>query len=122
MLRAAILAFIAATLCASARAAPPVCASAAIPKAAIAAHDGKWIELTTDQWQFLRGVFVLNPNTPAGLPFGDRAALAQVSGDAGGVVFWLDGDLACTPMPVPPNLVSMMRTVGEGTIPHEPSP
>lgn len=98
----------------------PRCADAAGPKDAVVAHHGKWIDLTPDQWQFLRGVFVLNPNTSPGLPFGDRAALAQVEGDEGGVIFFLDDGRACTPMPIPPELVTMLRDVGEGTISHEP--
>ncbi len=41
----------------------------------------------------------MNPITPPGLPYGDKAALATVEGhDGGGVVFFLDGNRACTPM------------------------
>src|SRR5262249_20638623 len=32
------------------------CAKASMPKHAAEAHQGKWIELTSDQWQFLRGI------------------------------------------------------------------
>jgi hypothetical protein len=100
--------------------APPArCTDVSVPKSAIAAHNGKWIELTSEQWEFLRGVFVLNPNTPPGLPYGDKAVLAQVEGDAGGLVFFIDGDRACTPMAIPGVLVSMMREVGAQTISHE---
>ena len=94
------------------------CTDISVPKTAIEAHNGKWIELTADQWQFLRGVYVLNPNTPAGMPFGDKAVLAQVSGDTGGLVFFIDGDRACTPMPVPQALVDVLRDVGSGQIKH----
>jgi len=97
----------------------PRCTDISVPKSAIAAHNGKWIELTSEQWQFLRGVFVLNPNTPPGLPYGDKAALAQIDGDPGGLVFFIDGDRACTPMAVPGVLVGMMRDVAAANIYHE---
>ncbi len=83
------------------------------------ADGGTWTELTSDQWQFLRGVFVLDPATPAGLPFGDKAALAQVGDGKGGVVFFLDGERACTPMPVPSELIDILTRVGKGEIAHE---
>jgi hypothetical protein len=106
-------------LAAAGDAAPVRCTDVSVPKTAITARNGKWIELTSEQWQFLRGVFVLNPNTPPGLPFGDKAVLAQVSGDTGGLVFFIDGDRACTPMAIPGVLVSMMQDVGAQNIPHE---
>jgi hypothetical protein len=96
------------------------CIDVAVPKQAVAAHNGKWIELTQDQWEFLRGVYAMNPGTPADLPYGDRAVLAQIEGDSGGLVFFIDGDKACTPMPVPGELVAMMRDVATATINHEP--
>jgi hypothetical protein len=96
------------------------CVNLSVPKNLISAHNGRWIELTTDQWQFLRGIYAMNPQTPAGLPYGDRAVLAQVAGDAGGLVFFIDGDKACTPMPVPRELISMIEDVATNTISHEP--
>ena len=95
------------------------CTDISVPKGAITAHNGKWIELTAEQWQFLRGVFVLNPNTPPGLPYGDKAVLAQVDGDPGGLVFFIDGDRACTPMNVPKEFLSMMDDVATAKISHE---
>jgi hypothetical protein len=53
------------------------------------------------------------------LPYGDHAVLAQIAGDAGGLIFFIDGDKACTPMPVPSELVSMMQDVATNTINHE---
>ena len=44
------------------------CVNVSVPKNAVIARNGKWIELTPEQWQFLRGVYVMNPQTPAGLP------------------------------------------------------
>ena len=95
------------------------CTDIAVPKTAIEAHNGKWIELTADQWQFLRGVYVLNPNTPAGMPFGDKAVLAQVTGDTGGLVFFIDGGRACTPMAIPGELVAMIKDVATNNVMHE---
>ena len=82
------------------------------------ARHGKWIELTPAQWQFLRGVYVLNPETPAGLPYGDKAVLAQLDNGAGGLVFFIDGDKACTPMRAPPELVTLMEEVATAKINH----
>jgi hypothetical protein len=94
------------------------CAAIEVPKGIVTGHGGNWVELTPAQWQFLRGIYALNPATPAGLPFGDRAALAQIADSDGALVFFLDGDKACTPMPVPHELVDMIRDVGTGEIRH----
>ncbi len=97
------------------------CVDVSIPKKAIEAHKGKWIELTAEQWEFLRGIYAMNPETPPGLPYGDKAALAQVDGDNGGLIFFIDGDRACTPMPVPKQLLAMMDDVATSKINHEGS-
>jgi hypothetical protein len=97
------------------------CVDVSVPKQAIEAHHGKWIELTPDQWQFLRGIYAMNPLTPPALPYGDKAALAKVDGNSGGLVFFIDGDKACTPMPVPQTLLSMMDDVATAKISHEGS-
>jgi hypothetical protein len=93
------------------------CIAAVNPKGGILAADGKWIALTPKQFQFMRGVYVLNPNTPPGLPFGESAVLASVPGDKGGVIFFIDGDKACTPMPIPPALIEMLFKLDDVT--HE---
>jgi hypothetical protein len=95
------------------------CVDVSVPKEAITAHNGKWIELTSEQWEFLRGIYAMNPETPAGLPYGDKAVLAQVAGNNGGMVFFIDGDKACTPMPIPVELIAMMQDVATATINHE---
>ena len=96
-----------------------VCVDISVPKKAIEAHNGRWIQLTADQWEFLRGIYAMNPLTPPGLPYGDKAALAKVEGDSGGLVFFIDGDKACTPMPVPDKLLTMMDDVATAKINHE---
>jgi hypothetical protein len=96
------------------------CAPLAGPRDAInAAQGGRWIELTDLQRAFLAGVFVMNPSTPPGLPYGDKAVLSRIDGDLGGVVFFIDGDRACTPMPIPNELLEMIRAIGAGDVAHE---
>jgi hypothetical protein len=95
------------------------CVDVSAPKRAVEAQHGKWIELTSDQWQFLRGIYAMNPITPPGLPYGDKAALATVEGHDGGVVFFLDGNRACTPMLAPDALLAMMDEVATAKINHE---
>ena len=95
------------------------CVDVSVPKHAIEARNGKWIQLTEDQWEFLRGIYAMNPLTPPGLPYGDKAALAKVDGNSGGLIFFIDGDKACTPMPVPDKLLAMMDDVATAKINHE---
>ena len=97
------------------------CVDVSVPKHAIEARNGKWIQLTAEQWEFLRGIYAMNPLTPPGLPYGDKAALAKVDGNDGGLVFFIDGDKACTPMPVPDKLLAMMDDVATAKINHEGS-
>jgi hypothetical protein len=95
------------------------CVDVSVPKHAIEARNGKWIQLTPEQWEFLRGIYAMNPLTPPGLPYGDKAALARVDGNSGGLIFFIDGDKACTPMPVPDKLLAMMDDVATAKINHE---
>ena len=95
------------------------CVDIAVPKGKIEARKGKWIALTADQWQFLRGIYAMNPLTPPGLPYGDRAVMAKAEGNDGALVFFIDGDKACTPMPVPKTLLDMMDDVATGKIAHQ---
>ena len=97
------------------------CVDVSVPKHAIEARNGKWIQLTPEQWEFLRGIYAMNPLTPPGLPYGDKAALARVDGNSGGLIFFIDGDKACTPMPVPDKLLAMMDDVATAKINHEGS-
>jgi len=94
------------------------CAAIDVPKHIISDHGGRWVELAPAQWQFLRGIYAADPTTPASLPVGDRAALAEVTGADFGLVFFLDGDRACTPMLVSHDVIEMLRDVGAGEIKH----
>jgi hypothetical protein len=50
---------------------PPGCIDSNVPRSSIAERGGAWTALTPGRWQFLRGIYAMNPNTPAGLPYGD---------------------------------------------------
>jgi hypothetical protein len=80
-------------------------------RAAINDQDSKPIEITPDQWKFLRGVYAMNPEAPCGLPYGDNAVLAQDGGDSDGLLFFMDGDRLCAPVHAPPALLSLMERV-----------
>jgi hypothetical protein len=90
------------------------CVDLAAVRAAITGHNGKLIELTPDQWQFLRGIYAMNLETPPGLPCGDEAVLAHVDGEPDGLVFFVDGDKACAPMHAPRGLLSLMDQFAVG--------
>jgi hypothetical protein len=78
---------------------------------AINGQEGEPIEITPNQWRFLRGVYAMNPEAPSGLPYGDNAVLAQGGGDSDGQLFFIDGDKPCAPMHTPPALLSLMERV-----------
>jgi hypothetical protein len=61
----------------------------------------------------------MNPLTPPGLPYGDKAALATVDGHEGGVVSLLDGNRACTQMVAPDALLAVMVDIATAKISHE---
>jgi hypothetical protein len=84
----------------------------------ISDHGGHWVELAPAQWQFLRGMYAADPTMPTSLPVGSRAALAQVAGVDFGLVSFIDGDRACTPMIVSHEVVEMLHNVGAGQITH----
>jgi hypothetical protein len=99
--------------------APPMCVDVAAPKAVVAERHGSWTVLNDAQWEFLRGIYVMNPDTPPGLPFGDHAALARFDGNPGAIVFFIDDDKACTPMVAPAELVSVIDQVATHAVTHE---
>ena len=99
--------------------AQPHCVDVSKPKATVAALHGHWTELNAAQWEFLRGVYAMNPQTPPGLPYGDHAALAQFDGDPRGIVFFIDDNKACTPMLAPAELMSMVADVATHTVKHQ---
>ena len=65
------------------------CSALGEAKLAMKSAGATWVEMRKDQWEFLRGVSVLNPQTPPGLPLGDRAVLTTLGGV--GKVIFIDG-------------------------------
>lgn len=107
---------------ASEDAAPSRCMPISIPQKAASDAGGKWVSLSHEQWAFLRGVFVLNPETPAGLPIGDKAFLARSPMGDAGLVFFGDDTQACDPMKAPKKLMEYLDDVAAGKIGKEGDP
>jgi hypothetical protein len=78
-------------------------------RAAIAGQYSHLIEITPDQWRFLRGVYAMNAEAPPGLPCGDDVVLTQGGGSSRGLLFFVDGDKLGAPMHAPPALLSLME-------------
>lgn len=96
------------------------CTDAAALRANLEASQDTWTEVTIEQRAFLAGVFAMNPQTPAGLPYGDKAVLVQKAPPAkGGFVLFIDGPLACDGFPVPDELIAMLKQIEKGEILHE---
>jgi hypothetical protein len=95
------------------------CVDLATVRAATMGQNGKLIELTPDQWQFLRGIYAMNPEAPFGLPDGDKAVFRLGGGDSNSMLFFVDRDKACTPMRAPPALLTLMDDVATAKINHE---
>jgi hypothetical protein len=85
-------------------------------KNAIAGAGGRLIQLTPEQFQFARGLFVAAPPVSTALPPGDHALLGEI-GDRTGLLF-IDGDNACDAGPLPTPLRRMLLDVGAGKINH----
>ena len=85
------------------------CVDVATVRAAVQGQESKLIEITPDQWRFLRGVYAMNAEAPPGLPCGDDVVLAQGGGESDGLLFFVDGDKLGAPMHAPPALLSLME-------------
>ncbi len=94
------------------------CVDLGLVRDAVVARGGKLIELTQGQLQFLRGIYAMNPEPPAGLPYGDRAMLVQVDGNSDGLVLFVDGGQACNAMHAPPAVLLLMHEVATGNMDH----
>jgi len=97
--------------------APPpksqVCKDLKEVKAGVEGTNGSWVKMDRDQWEFARGVYSIFPDTPPGLPYGDGAVLIQDSTKKKSMVVFVDGDLVCTPMPIPEPMVQMLLHLGD---------
>jgi len=85
------------------------CVDLAKVRAAVEGQCSKLIEITPDQWRFLRGVYAMNAEAAPGLPCGDDVVLAQGGGDADGLLFFVDGGKLGAPMHASPALLSLME-------------
>ena len=56
------------------------------------AQDVRRIEITSEQWRFLRGVYAMNVEASPGLPYGENAVLAHCGDDSNSLLFFIDGD------------------------------
>ena len=83
------------------------------------ARHARWIDLTPDQWQFMRGIFLANPRTPDRLPYGTGAAMAEASDESAGAIFFIDGDRACDAMVLTKARMPTLADVGSGVVLHE---
>lgn len=95
-----------------------LCRASASSHDYVIGHGGQWIELTANQRLFVAGLYVMNPDTPKGLPFGDKAVMATLPEKSGALIFFMDGDTACTPMPLPKEIVDLLADVATGVVTH----
>ena len=98
---------------------PPHCADLTTTEDQIKALNGRLTQLTQDQWQFLRGIYAMSPDTPPGLPYGDKAMLVQIDGNESGLILFVDENKVCTPMRAPPALLTLIREVAAGSVNHD---
>lgn len=99
------------------------CEPVDVLKKTLVDHNSSWEDLSHTQWLFLAGIYSMDPSTPPGLPYGDRAVMSRMKGDVGGaLIIFIDDNLACTPLPVPAILLKMMQDVEAGVIHHEADP
>ncbi len=92
----------------------------AIEKAKEMAHamgGGDFVALTNDQFQFVRGLFVMAPDTPPSLPPGDHAEMSLRPDGSASVIF-VDGDQACAPIKLGPEAIRIVMQVGAGDLVH----
>ena len=113
MLKAAALLSFACLASSAVAAESPRCSS--LQKTQEAAGNGTVIApLTSAQFHFLQGVYVLSPTTPDGLPPGDGALLLTRDHGDEGLILWTLGPLVCEPMPAPKKLLDYLARVKTG--------
>lgn len=78
---------------------------------------GPFIALTPEQLSFMRGISVVLPNTPEGIPPGEKAVMSKYPDGSAAVVF-LDDDLACVPIRLKPAGVKALMQEGENYVLH----
>jgi hypothetical protein len=83
------------------------------------AADGS-VPLNSDQFQFVRALFVAIPPVSDQLPPGDRAALFLDGANKGVMVGIIDRDWVCARFTAPDSLVNLLIEVGKGEEPDSP--
>ncbi len=78
---------------------------------------GDFVVLSNDQWQFVRGLFVMAPDTPPSLPPGDRAEMSLRPDGSASIIF-VDDNRACAPIRLGPEAVKVIMQVGRGDLVH----
>ena len=120
-MKTGLYAALVAALCvaaAPAMAASEACSDAAKLKTKVEKHGLSWTLLTDDQRLFAAGLYVATPPV-SGLPFGDKAVLVQSRDGDAGLVYFIDGSLACMPFAVTAQVAKMLIDVGSGKVNHE---
>lgn len=80
-------------------------------KQAVLAARGSWVDLSQDQWQFIRGAYAFT--IPVEMPSGDRAALGRLPSEDDSMVFFIDGDRTCERFKLSLLGLKMLLNVGE---------
>jgi hypothetical protein len=57
----------------------------------------------------MRGIYLILPNTPAGLPPGDSAIIVHDPAKESPGVMFMDGDQVCYILPVPEELIKVLQ-------------
>jgi len=77
-------------------------------------------DLTSEQFQFVRALYVALPPMSKQLPPGDRAIMASADGDV--MLALVDGEEACARFLAPDFIQEMLIKVGEGKVAHIGTP
>jgi hypothetical protein len=97
---------------------PWPCTSMEAAKALVHEASGtEFIALTSEQFAFVRGIFVGAPDTPELLPPGDRAMMSILPNGSASVIF-VDGILACMPIQFRKERVDLLMAIGKGEVTH----
>jgi hypothetical protein len=86
-------------------------------KGSIENQGGRLIEMTPEQFQFARGMFVVTPPESAKLPPGDHAMIGEMPNGDVGVIF-VDGDSACDVAVLGAPAKQLLMAVGSGSFTH----
>ena len=115
-LRSALVAAV--CVCAAPAFAADSCSDAAALKTKIEKHGLSWTMLTDEQRLFAAGLYVATPPV-SGLPFGDKAVLVQSDEHDAGLIYFIDGALACMPFAVTSQVAKLLIDVGSGKVNHQ---